>query len=445
MVGTGVNTGLLSTDTTKRPGIVVNTDISPTILHFFGVNQDSSMLGSAISSISYPSPIVVLQSMNKQMVATENAMTPILAGYVFVITFTMIAYVILLIAASFSVQRARSILKSGCLRPVLFALLLAPLAILVAPGFGIYDTFGSASFIVVSSLAIALILNRVISDQRLTFACIGIVTTLTICIDLLVGAPLQHKAILSYSAIDGARFYGIGNEYSGVLLGAVFLGIFSLADLVRVRLRSRTLWVLLAYVAIMVVIGTPRFGAKFGAMPAAVVGFSYAIVKLQDEHRKRQAMFWVCIIDTILLFSMLAMNAISNQSHVGHVYWHARQSGMSVIWETALRKWDMNYKLIRYSRWAIVLESLIFGLIVLSYRPVQAVRAVLSKHRAVNAGFVGILTSTITGLLTNDSGVVLAAIGLLYLAFPLILMVESERDTLFESSIEDDPGRDAGS
>jgi hypothetical protein len=63
----------------------------------------------------------------------------------------------------------------------------------------------------------------------------------------------------------------------------------------------------------------------------------------------------------------------------------------------------------------------------LLYKPVNAVRKILAKHRLINAGLTGIAAFTLVGLLTNDAGVVMAATGLLYLVFPLILLVESER------------------
>ncbi|MGB9802178.1 MAG: hypothetical protein ACPLUI_00005, partial [Desulfofundulus sp.] len=45
-----------------------------------------------------------------------------------------------------------------------------------------------------------------------------------ILLDILLGGPLQKTAIMGYDPIVGARFYGIGNEYMGILIGSMIIG-----------------------------------------------------------------------------------------------------------------------------------------------------------------------------------------------------------------------------
>ena len=39
--------------------------------------------------------------------------------------------------------------------------------------------------------------------------------------DLSLHGPLLQSALMSYSVMEGARYYGIGNEYGGALIGAI--------------------------------------------------------------------------------------------------------------------------------------------------------------------------------------------------------------------------------
>jgi hypothetical protein len=94
-----------------------------------------------------------------------------------------------------------------------------------------------------------------------------------------------------------------------------------------------------------------------------------------------------------------------------------------------MRKWAMNLHLMKSSWWAFALVSLLTGLIVLFFRPAGILRRTLRPHPLLNAAFVGDLAAMLVALCTNDSGVVMAAVGMLYLSAPILLLIQAERDT----------------
>ena len=51
----------------------------------------------------------------------------------------------------------------------------------------------------------------------------AIITIITI--DSICGTYLMKNNIMSYDAIVGARYYGIGNEYEGITIASVILGL----------------------------------------------------------------------------------------------------------------------------------------------------------------------------------------------------------------------------
>ena len=53
---------------------------------------------------------------------------------------------------------------------------------------------------------------------------LSLATTVVILVDLYTGTRLQEGSLLSYDPLGGARFYGVGNEYMGVLISAAICG-----------------------------------------------------------------------------------------------------------------------------------------------------------------------------------------------------------------------------
>ena len=64
---------------------------------------------------------------------------------------------------------------------------------------------------------------KVTNNWLLSFMIIETITALVIIVDLLTGANLAKFSPLSYQVITGARYYGIGNEYMGVLIGSAII------------------------------------------------------------------------------------------------------------------------------------------------------------------------------------------------------------------------------
>ena len=53
---------------------------------------------------------------------------------------------------------------------------------------------------------------------------------LWLLLDVLTGSSLIRLSPLGYDVMLGARFYGIGNEYMGILVGSSLLAALSIRD-----------------------------------------------------------------------------------------------------------------------------------------------------------------------------------------------------------------------
>jgi len=431
MLGSEVHPGILTSTSTKRTGVVMNVDLAPTILRFFRATPTSDMVGGLIAVDSQRMTRDALRAANHKMVALNQGRPPVIKGYILVLACSVLAYVLLSLALRYQIQGIR--ITPASLRPLFLAVMLVPLILLIAPSLGIYRPLGTAAFLLVVTLFPAYVLCRRVRDIRWVLAGIGTLTAFVLCIDMLCGTPLLESSFLSYTVISGIRFYGLGNEYSGVLIGALLLGISAWLDIWKTSSRWLTVLLCTIYLLVLALIGSPRHGSDFGGMFAAIAGFSMVLGKLLPRRLLLKTALIAGLAGTLLAAFILALNMrmpSTEQTHIGQAFGTAQQEGVGVLWEIAVRKWAMNFKLIRSSWWAFALASMTVGLLALAYRPIDVVRRTLSPHPALNAGFIGILAAMCVALLTNDSGVVMAATGLLYLVFPLMLLVENDRGAL---------------
>jgi hypothetical protein len=109
-------------------------------------------------------------------------------------------------------------------------------------------------------------------------------------------------------------------------------------------------------------------------------------------------------------------------SHLGRTLELVRCDGLAELWKIALRKMEMNMKLIRYSLWSRVLFLLIFLVTALYFYPVGLTRKIFIGKPGFKAALGGIIAGSFTSFLVNDSGVVTAATTMLYGGLPLLLL-----------------------
>lgn len=86
----------------------------------------------------------------------------------------------------------------------------------------------------------------------------------------------------------------------------------------------------------------------------------------------------------------------------------------------------MNYKLIRYSTWTWVLFATMATLGILFKWPVGILKEIFRKHNYLYFGFISGIIGTLAALAFNDSGVVAAAMFMIPITIPLIMMCIDE-------------------
>ena len=407
----GGKPGLLTSPSTRRAGLVVNTDVAATILGYFGLETPTEVVGRPIRI--EPSG----EDSLARMVSDEARQSELEAARRLAFRWLAVLTAIALwgTAGFFALNARAPAWPRPLLRALLLLVLAAPPALLMV-GFGrlsLPQMLGGAAAI---AAAIAL-LGSAVTGWRSGHSLPAVLLAGLLVYDLGRGGTLIAWSPLGYSAAAGARFYGIGNEFGGALLGAALVAAASLlASREQAAMGQRALAVA-GLLVITGMVGYPRFGANLGMSLACAVGFAYFAPHLWEDRPT-----WADGVAMLLVAGVVAGGAIAvdvlrrgtEASHIGMFVSTMKAQGWGALGQVVIRKWAMNWALVRSSLWA---DAALAGVGLLSVfllvqprRAVEALSAQPWMGPAVRACVVG----AVAAWAFNDSGIVAAALVLLY-------------------------------
>lgn len=416
--GGGAGGGLLFSPTTRRPGIIMNIDIAPTVLNFLGIPGDDLFTGRPAGVVQGDFGFTALAAMYSVLDNIYRARPVLQKGYV------LFQLVLLAVSLGFILLK-----KEGkeFLKPLFLAVMGVPLAYLMMPLLpaGGMPAMAAELLIITAALTILVIfLNKWRGVDPFLLICLT--TAAAISIDLAAGSPLQKASVLGYDPIVGARFYGLGNEYMGVLIGSLIIGTTAL---ISVAERRRGLYIAASgavYIVVTFLIAAPQFGANIGGTIAAASAFLVVFLMVSGVRFTWPVVFTVGAAVVLVVLAIVLYDAGrpgESQSHIGRTAWLVAGGGLDRVAEIIARKSEMNIKLIRYTIWSRVLLASLGMLALLFYRPVGVMERIRSRSPYLYRGFLGVVTGSIVALIFNDSGVVAAATAMVFGAPPLIYLV----------------------
>ncbi|HOP69296.1 MAG: hypothetical protein WBK48_05430 [Dethiobacteria bacterium] len=429
--------GLAVSPTTRRPGLVANTDLVHLIFDYFGFQEGAGpSFGAAMTVASREKPLSFLDQLFRRTVTVYRQRPAVLKGYV-----------LLIIAALLASLAALALKLPFALRISAFLelLMLVPLVLLLLPAWDRFppEQLHHTALLLAGGLLLGAALLHLLKKQGryLSWSLLGLGTAFLILLDTLAGASWQKYSFLGYDPVGGSRYYGIGNEYMGVLVGAAILGTVTLVALFdgkregdsfcRPGMAALLAGVALFYLAVIFALASPRLGANLGGTLSAAAAFGVSqagLVKLVFPHRPRLSWKGACAF-SVSLFALLSLALLwalnirapqANPSHVGRFGEMFQQRGLEVFWETASRKLAMNWRLVRYSIWSRVFVTFLGLQGLLFFYPLGLLKSLKQEQPYLLLGMGAALVGSIAALLTNDSGVVAAATMLLFGVPPVL-------------------------
>lgn len=417
--------GILYTSTTKQPDIVANVDVAPTILQWLGIPVPQEMMGRPITLVQGEHNFWQEWELIKHIYSTRSN---VLYGYV---TF-QVAILILAAAFWYFAKPHQPYYRSGnrIIRFLLLMITLSPVMFLVLPILPMIKNVGlTIIFLLVFGTALSAAVIRL--PFAWVFFLISLVNWVPILLDgIWLNSELMKRSYLGYDPIIGARYYGIGNEYMGVVIGSSILCLAMLLELTKRNWRLIQLLSGSVFFLYLLFFALPGWGTNAGGAITAVAAYCTSFVRLFDIQLNRKYLFWGCLAVFITLGSLFFVNMMGDdqsQSHIGR----AMQKLMAGDWREILnlieRKLAMNWKLIGVSSWSKVFITSILILGFLCYRPSGFIRLLSEKYPYAVRGFFGIIIGAFTGLLVNDSGIVAAATTIVYMIVPLLFIGLKEK------------------
>jgi hypothetical protein len=394
--GSGIAPGLLYSDSTRREGLITNVDVAPTVAAYCGATLPVLPFGRPLTVAQAARPFSVLRDIQWSAESQRIGQRAL--------PYCAIAIGICLLVLCASVVRSG---RAG---------ICATIPVVVILALALADS--SLSFAVI--LAALLLMAGAVARKRPVQTVIAWITTYLaaiLLVDAVRGGSLMQRSLLGYSPIEGARYYGMGNEAMGALAGALLVAtayFWPRINLPPSSLKGRgsgrsdwRRWVLSAIMAAaIVIVGWPSSGAKAGGV---IVLAGACAIFLSTVHGRRlgwrewvgAGVFGIVLLAGIALLD--ASRSTGAQSHLGGAIARIAHGGPSQALDIVVRKLAVGLKLAVHSAWALPVWC---GFLCLALQRRAAAAGEASEKALLDAG----LAAAVICLLFNDAGAVACAL-----------------------------------
>jgi hypothetical protein len=429
--------GLLATTTTRTPGIIAASDFAPTVLGLLGLPPSDDMIGRAATVVPEARGLKKLTEMGTRVTANQRVLTPVA---VFLVALGALSFTPAALIVAFGLKPTRRIvtlLKAGLVvGSTTFAELL--LAVLAPAGAVGYVLGTAVSMVLLTSicLGLAALIRHKVTVRALPVALVYAATAVIILADAVTGCYLCKWCGPSSYQITGMRFYGVGNEYAGVListgaLAALFLG--------------RGKWVVpIVGAATILALGLGNLGANYGGTAAAVVTFTllWLAVSRGGFAAKHVVLAFGLAIAAIIGFAALDWTLAGQAgSHAARATGLTEKLGAGYLWSLAMRKVLFNLR-ITFSMDGLHYALAFVPFLALWFGGVQGkVRTVFKDDPRIVAGMKAVLIGAVAAFMLNDSGIIFAGI---MMAMTMLMLLYSLLEELRVERRELPPGSNEG-
>lgn len=414
--------GLLESSTTRNSGIVSNIDIGVDIINKFGLKNEL-MIGKVFKNVQDENGIKKVLKDYERIVSINTIRASVVNSYVGIVS---ASWVIAMIAILFKNKIPKK--EKGLGRDQIFKVLkeliklglIMPLAFLTAPVFQFKTPAGLVSGVLIVTIIYYLIgyfLFRKDDIKQMGFY--AFLTIGLIIIDCIIGTPLMKSGIMSYDAINGARYYGVGNEYEGVTIASA---VFALAVLLNYKKISKWLAVVLSLV-ILITSAMPSMGANVGGAISESVAYLLFILLIFDVKLDLKKIIMIGVATVLIVVAFAGLDFLmGTESHLAVFTNQIIQEGPAAIFNTFGRKIQMNLKLAKSSVWVNILIVSIIIIGALIFKPSGYFKKIHDKYPMIFKGFMASFVGCIVTLLVNDSGIVAASTAAIYILIPIIII-----------------------
>ncbi|GKZ04246.1 hypothetical protein [Paraclostridium bifermentans] len=417
----GTGKGLLTSATTRRDGVIGNVDIGAGILADYKLTSNN-MVGRELENIKNEDNINFLEKEYSKIVNISDVRSGIIQFFINSTSIVLgLSIVLLIFRKKLENKYNKSIKKAFNLLKELSKFgLIMPVAFLLAPMFNFNTKIGIYLSILALTLFIYFISRLIFKSDNKQIGFYATLSIFVIIVDALLGSYLMKNSIMSYDAIVGARYYGIGNEYQGIIIGS---SIAAMSILIINKKLPKIIVPILSLI-ILFISASPTMGANVGSAiseSVALILFTMLVFNVKIDFKKAILILFGA---GLVVLGFAAIDMLSgSESHLSLFINQILVNGPTAILETFGRKISMNIQLMQNSSWVYIIYVGVIGLIVTSIFYKKEFKEMMKNESYGKKAIVSIGAGAIVTFLVNDSGVVSAATTMLYIIIPFLIIL----------------------
>jgi hypothetical protein len=394
---------ILTSPSTRWPGLVTAADFAPTLLHWWDPRVDATihdMSRRVMQTLPAPGALSQLDALNRMLDERFRLRFTVGKWY--------LAYggLVFLAALGLAVWRPQGLTRLGA---AALGVALAPVGLLFAPVVGLEQP----AVHLLTAAAITAVLALLGARARMPaggLAAVMLLGSALIVLDVIFGSHMMRRSTLGFGVMFGARFYGIGNEYMGFLSA---MAVIALGALLQLAPGAKYL-AAIAGAVLVLVIGAPWWGANWGGGVATAAALAVLWIPWRRwAWYKSFALAAVVVGAAALIPAVLdLLNPAAERTHIGASIAALMASGPTLA-EAVQRKAALNWNLL-VTYWIgliggfVVVGALMWRLL----RHEGAARRSLTAQPALAAGIYGAVALAFVAAVVNDSGIIAAAAAL---------------------------------
>jgi hypothetical protein len=464
---------MLSSRSTRQPGYVMTTDLTPTVLAGLGIRDvapEGALVGAPVTTV----PGAPLASQRVAAMIDEDrhawAVRPLVGPFfTLLIVGNLVLYALVTLGLRGTVLESlssglnrvlpgrlgRSVAVTVRSRPgsVLAGLRVAGVAVASVP----VSTFlanlvpwwrAHPPSYVLAALVLAWVavvtglalLPRWKSWPLGPLGVVAAVTAVVVAADVVTGGRLQLSSLMGVQPLVGARFYGFNNQAFALFAASTVLLAAALANPLVQRGRRGAAAAVVAGIGVVATVldGMPGLGSDFGGPPALVPGFAVLALLAAGTRISWVKALGVLAAGAVVVIGFAVIDWTrppDARTHLGRFVQTVLDGG---LWPVIVRKATQNLEIL-FGNWLTLLAIGGIALVVLVLgRPLRTAASapdggpfrwlsggaplarLASDAPLLRPGLVALAVTLGIGFALNDSGVVIPAVGV-SVAVPLLV------------------------
>ena len=434
VVGPGFPAGLLTSTSTKQDGLVLLTDVTPTLFDLLGLPPSPDFVGAPVTSVPRNDGWAALRAGLVEQSRKVEVYTSVAQPF-----FTALVPLQLALygwaawafrrRSADPVGRRRVLRITGWVAVVCGAI---PVSTFLANLTPWWRWENPHTWLVLLVLGWSVLIGgaaRLLARRADLMAEMGLVagcTAVVLGADIIAGGPLQTASLMGYSPTIAGRLYGFGNvAFALFATSMIYLAAWLADGLERRRRRAAAAGIVVALgVAALALDGLPELGSDFGGVIAIAAGFGVLLLGVLELRLS------VVRLAALLGFGLLVVIGISvvdwmrpseERSHLGRF---VQQVADGELLAVISRKLGNNLDILFSSVLGLLVPFAVLFLALVLMRPrgrtTSVLRQAYQRAPLLRPALSAWLVAMVVGFAVNDSGIAIPAVGIM-LTLPLLI------------------------